>query len=255
MQKAPRISLFIIAKNEEKKIAKCILSARDIVNEIIVVDSNSTDKTTTVCRTLGAIVYNRNFDGFTQQKNFALSKVTSDWALSLDADETLTPALAQEIKQAVQNENYDGYELSRVNIFWGKRMNFSGVKKEKILRLVRTKKAVFEGGLVHEKLTVKGKVGQLKNTFTHDSFADIETYIQKLNHYTTLSAQTMYQKGRHCHILLTVLRLPLDFSKRYFLQLGFLDGFRGFIWAVFYAFYTFVKYVKLWLLEVKNKKA
>lgn len=254
MSRLPRISLFIIAKNEEKKIAKCILSARPIVSEVIVVDSNSTDKTTTVCRTLGAMVYNRNFDGFTQQKNFALSKVTGDWALSLDADETLSPELAQEIKQAVQNEEYDGYLLCRVNDFWGKRMHHSGVKNEKLLRLVRTKKAVFEGGLVHEKLTVRGKVGQLKNVFVHDSFVDIETYINKLNHYTTLSAQNMYKKGKRCSIVLTVLRLPFAFLKRYVLQLGFLDGFRGFIWAVFYTFYTFVKYAKLWLLEVRHEQ-
>lgn len=251
MTTPPRISLFVITKNEEKKIAKCILSARDIVNEIIVVDSNSTDKTTSVCHSLGAIVYNHDFNGFATQKNFALSKVTSDWALSLDADETLTPELAQEIKKAVQSDKYDGYQLLCVNNFWGKQMRRNGVKQEKILRLVRTKKATFEGGPVHEKLTVKGKVGLLKNVFVHDSFVDIETYIQKLNHYTTLSAQTMYKKGRRCSIFLTALRLPYDFVKCYFFQLGFLDGFRGFIWAVFHAFYTFVKYIKLWLLEEK----
>jgi len=140
-----------------------------------------------------------------------------------------------------------------VNDVWGKRMRHSGVKKEKLLRLVRTQKAKFQGGLVHEKLTVQGKVGQLKNVFVHDSFVDIETYINKLNHYTTLSAQNMYQKGRRCSIILTVLRLPFAFVKRYVFQLGFLDGFRGFMWAVFYSFYTFVKYAKLWLLEVCQK--
>lgn len=251
MKQPPRISLFLIAKNEEKKIAKCILSARPIVHEVIVVDSNSTDRTAQICRELGALVFNHKFNGFTEQKNFALSKVSNEWALSLDADETLTPQLAQEIKEAVQQEDADGYELVRVNNFWGKRMHFSGVKKEPLVRLVRTQKATFKGGLVHEQLTVNGKIRRLKNVFVHDSFSDIETYLNKLNHYTTLWAQTAFQKKKHCHILLTVLRLPVDFTKRYIFQLGFLDGFRGFIWAVFSAFYTFVKYAKLWLLEIK----
>lgn len=248
-----RISLFIIAKNEEHNIAKCILSAKQIVNEIIVVNSQSTDKTAQVCEGLGAIVYDRAFDGFTAQKNFALSKVTSGWALSLDADETLTPELAAEIKQAVCNDKTDGYELTRVNDFLGKRMRHSGMKAEHILRLVRTQKAEFRGGLVHEKLHVEGKTARLKNVFVHHPYNSIESYFDKFNKYTTLAAQTMFEKGKKVCIVRVLLTVPFEFARRYILKAGFLDGMRGLIWASFSCFYVFVKYMKLWYLWQRKK--
>ena len=132
------ISLFIIAKNEAHHLEACIQSAKGLVAEIIVVDSQSTDTTISVARELGAKVFEHPFESFTEQKNFALSKVTTPWALSLDADETLTPQLAEEIRQAVTNPAFDGYELPRTNNFLGKRMKHSGLKEEYILRLVRT---------------------------------------------------------------------------------------------------------------------
>ncbi|MBO4675476.1 MAG: glycosyltransferase family 2 protein [Elusimicrobiaceae bacterium] len=251
MNETARLSLFVITKNEEKNIAKCILSARNIVNEIIVVDSFSQDKTALICRDLGAIVFEHKFENFTQQKNFALSKVSGNWALSLDADETLTPQLADEIKQAITSGQYDGYQLARVNNLWGKQMHHSGLKKEFLVRLVRTKNAKFTGGLVHEKLNVTGKVGHLKNVFEHHPYDSIEMYLQKLNHHTTLAAKTMYQNGKCFSAILTVARIPFDFSKRYFFQLGFLDGWRGFVWAALSAFEPFVESTKLWLLERK----
>ncbi len=246
--KTTRISLFIIAKNEEKNIARCILSAKPIVHEIVVVNSQSTDKTALICKDLGAAVYDRAFDGFTAQKNFALSKVTSEWALSLDADETLTPDLAAEIQQAVQNPLIDGYELTRANDFLGKRMRHSGMKNEHILRLVRAKKAEFRGGLVHEKLHVNGKTARLKNVFIHHPYDSIESYFEKFNRYTTLAAQTMFEKGKKVCFPLVLATIPFEFARRYLLKAGFLDGMRGFIWAAFSCFYVFVKYMKLWYL-------
>lgn len=251
--KKQRISLFIITHNEEANIAKCILSAKDLVNEVVVVDSFSTDKTTLICRDLGANIYTHKFEGFTKQKNFALSKVTSQWALSLDADETLTPELVEEIRKAVQDDTIDGYKLTRVNHFLGKRMNHSGIDKEHILRLVRTEKAEYRGGLVHEVLHVEGKVKRLKGVFEHRSYTDIDGYFVKFNKYTSLAAETMFKKGKKCSIPVIVLRTPLEFLRRYILRLGFLDGVRGLIWAAFSAFYTFVKYIKLWFLWQRNR--
>lgn len=244
----PRISLFIITKNEEANIAKCILSARSLVNEIVIVDSFSTDKTVQICRDLGAVVYENKFEGFTKQKNFALKQVSSPWALSLDADETLTPELAEEIRRATESDRYDGYELPRVNAFLGKRMYHGGLKREYILRLVRMEKAVYKGGLVHERLCVQGNTSRLSNVFVHHSYNDIETYFEKFNKYTSLAAKTMYDNGRKCHLLGVLLTVPFEFARRYILRAGFLDGLRGFIWAAFSAFYVFVKYMKLWFL-------
>ncbi len=251
--KKPRITLFIIAKNEAHRIASCILSARDIVSEVIVVDSLSTDKTALVCKELGAQVYPRDFDGFASQKNFALSKVTGDWALNLDADEQLSPQLKNEILQAVCNENVAGYYFPFCNYFLGKKMRFSGLNKEKHLRLVRTPKAHYVGGLVHEGLEVDGRLETLKNPVNHFSYDTIENYFNKFNKYTSLAAQQMYTNGKRFCLLKVLLTLPYEFIKRYLLKLGFLDGMRGLLWASFSTYYVYVKYAKLWQLEQEPK--
>lgn len=249
MKKNQRISLFIIARNEERHIAKCILSAKNLVSEVIVVDACSTDKTALICRELGAQVFERAFDGFANQKSFAFSKVSCEWALNLDADETLSPELAEEIARVTQDTACNGFYLPFSNYFLGKKMRFSGLNKETHLRLVRTDKAVYEGGLVHEGLRVQGEVGRLKHAVNHYSYDSIETYFRKFNHYTSLAARQMHANGKRFSLASTVLRLPWEFAKRYLLKLGILDGVRGLMWASFSAFYVFVKYMKLWELE------
>ena len=250
----PRITLFIIAKNEAHRIAACILSARDIVSEVIVIDAYSTDKTVTVCKELGTQVYQREFDGFASQKNFALSKVSGEWALNLDADETLTPALKEEIVQAVQQTAVSGYYLPFCNYFLGKKMRFSGLNKEKHLRLVRTRLARYVGGLVHEGLEVNGPLETLHHPVNHFSYDTIESYFTKFNKYTSLAARQMYRNGKHFCLLKVLLTLPFEFAKRYVLKLGFLDGMRGLLWASFSTYYVYVKYAKLWQLEQGDKQ-
>ncbi len=249
----PHIGLFLITKNESARIARCLQSAAEAVDEIIVVD-DSADDTASQARRLGARVYTHAFEGFTAQKNFALRRVTAPWALSLDADEELTPQLAKEIRRAVQNADADGFELTRVNYFLGRRMRHGGLKKEHILRLVRTDKAAYQGGLVHEKLCVSGRTKRLKNVFVHHSYDDIETYFDKFNKYTTLAAQTLYKKRRRTNLPRVLATVPFEFFRRYVLKFGFLDGMRGFMWAAFSAFYVFVKYMKLWLLWEREPK-
>ena len=250
----PRITLFIIAHNEESKIAKCILSARGLVHEIIVVNGMSKDKTAQVCQELGAQVFDRAFDGFANQKNFALSKVTSPWALNLAADETLSAELKEEIAHVTQQTDYAGFDIPFSNYFLGKKMRFSGLNKEKHLRLVRTHQAKYVGGLVHEGLKVNGKIGVLKNSINHYSYDTIETYFRKFNKYTSLAAEQMYQKGRRFSLLFLLITLPFEFIKRYILKLGILDGLRGLLWASFSTGYVLVKYAKLWQLEEQNEK-
>ena len=132
-------------------------------------------------------------------------------------------------------------------------MRFSGLNKEKHLRLVRTKKAHYVGGLVHEGLEVNGPLGTLKNPVNHFSYDTVETYFVKFNRYTSLAARQMHQNGKRFCLLKVLLTLPFEFAKRYFLKLGILDGMRGLLWATFSTFYVFVKYVKLWQLEQKAK--
>ncbi len=252
--KTPRISLFIIAHNEESKIAKCILSAKGLVHEVVVVNGQSKDKTADICRELGAQVFDRPFDGFTNQKNFALSKVTSPWALNLDADETLSPELKEEIARVLQNTSCDGFEIPFCNYFLGKKMRFSGLNKETHLRLVRTQNAKYTGGLVHEGLNVRGQIGRLKHPINHFSYDTIETYFRKFNKYTSLAAAQLYANGRRFSLLFVLVTIPFEFVKRYLLKLGILDGLRGLLWASFSAFYVYVKYAKLWQLQEQNEK-
>lgn len=248
-----KITLFLITRNEADKLAKCLSSAKDTVDEIVVVD-DSQDDTAAIAKQFGARVINHPFEGFTAQKNFALRQVNTEWALSLDADEVLSPQLAQEIRQAVENTPCNGFELTRVNCFLGQRMQHGGLKEEHILRLVRTQKARYEGGLVHEKLCVQGQTARLKNVFMHYSYNDIETYFEKFNKYTTLAAQTLHAKGKKRCFAAVLFIIPFEFLRRYILKLGFLDGIRGFIWASFSAFYIFVKYMKLWLLNTRDNQ-
>ena len=248
------ITLFIIARNEESKIATCILSAKGLVNEVVVVNGLSTDKTALICRDLGAQVFDREFDSFTNQKNYALSKVHSEWALNLDADETLSAELKDEIAQLIQTTSLSGFEIPFCNYFLGKKMRFSGLNKETHLRLVRTHKAKYVGGLVHEGLEVDGKIGRLKNPINHYSYDTIEAYFRKFNKYTSLAAEQMYQKGRRFSLLFVLVTLPFEFLKRYLLKMGILDGLRGLLWASFSTFYVFVKYVKLWQIQEQNEK-
>ncbi|MBR2082724.1 MAG: glycosyltransferase family 2 protein [Elusimicrobiaceae bacterium] len=253
MNHTPRISLFIIAKNEAHRIAPCILSAKGIVSEIVVVDACSSDNTAQICKELGAQVYEREFDGFASQKNFALSKVTGQWALNLDADERLSPALQKEILTAVRNDNIAGYYLPFCNYFLGKKMRFSGLNKERHLRLVRTHKSKYIGGLVHEGLEVDGPLSTLKNPVNHFSYDTIEDYFTKFNKYTSLAARQLHKNGRKFCLVRVLLTLPFEFFKRYVFKLGFLDGIRGLLWAGFSTYYVSVKYAKLWQLEQQDK--
>lgn len=247
------ISLFIIAKNEEAKIASCIASAEGLADEVVVVDAYSEDNTLQTARQAGARVYQRRFDGFAAQKNFALSKVRSAWALNLDADETLSPELKEEIRSVIKNTSHAGFDIPFSNYFLGKKMNHSGLNKEYHVRLVRTDKARYEGGLVHEGLKVDGTVGKLRGHIRHYSYDSIESYFRKFNKYTSLAARQMYAGGRRFSLPFVLITIPFEFLKRYALKLGILDGMRGFLWACFSSFYVFVKYMKLWALEQEDK--
>ncbi len=248
------LSVFLITRQEGKNLDKCLSSVKDIADEIIIVDSGSTDNTLEIAKKYGAKIFHKEFVSFTEQKNFSLNNCNCTWALNIDADEYLTPALAKEIKKTLsQKTDYDGYFLIRNNIFLGRQMKHSGIAAEARLRLVKTKKAKYVGGLVHEELIVEGKTPTLKNTFMHNTYTSIDQYFEKFNRYSTLAALTMQQEHKKFSIF-QLTRAPFEFIKIYFLRLGFLDGFQGFLWALFNAWYKVVKYTKLWDLT-RNKKS
>ena len=242
----------MIVKNEEKNLAKCLNSVENLVDEIVIVDSGSTDKTIEIAKTFGAKIFKREFDSFSNQKNYALSIATNEWVLHLDADEVLSKELVEEIKFVIINTKLDGFYLIRTNFFLGKQMKYSGINKEYRLRLAKKTLSKYVGGIIHEELIVNGKVGKLKNIMIHNSYPTISSYFNKLEQYTTLGAKKLLEKNKKAKVIDIVFKPPFEFIKRYILKCGFLDGIRGFIWAVLYAFYTFIKYIKLW--EFCSKK-
>jgi glycosyltransferase involved in cell wall biosynthesis len=248
------ISLVMIAKNEEKDIANCINSAKDLVDEIIVVENGSTDKTVEVAKSLGAKVLHREFDTFASQKNYALSLAKNDWVLHLDPDEYLSEELKAEIKKALTENkgNPDGYDIPYKNYFLGKLMRHTGLGSEHHVRLFKKSKSMFGGGLIHEGIRVEGKTLKLRGHIVHNSYPDMEEYLEKFNDYTTLAANKMFAASKKFSIF-RVLSVPVEFWKRFLFKLGFLDGFRGLVWSAISAFYVFVKYVKLWKLEQDAK--
>ena len=252
----PKLSLFIITFNEEENIGRCLEAAKDICDEIIVVDSGSSDGTKSIAEKYGAKFFTRKFDGFAAQKGYALSQCAGEWALSLDADEFIDEDLKTEIRKITAGgESADGYEILRINYFLGRKMKHSGLKNDIILRLVRRENAKFTGGLVHEKLEVSGNVSRIsKGHIQHYSYSSIHNYFEKFNKYTSLGAKKKAESGRKPNLFISFMRIPFDFFRRYILQLGILDGAQGFIWCAFSAFYPFVKYMKWWEINANSSE-
>jgi len=233
------ISAVLIAKNEEKNLPRC-LGALDFCQEIVVVvDKSSTDNTAMVAKKRGTKVFFQRFQGFGRQKNYGIAKAKGDWILSLDADEVITPPLKKAIVRAVGQREIDGFLILRRAWFLGKPIKHSGWFPEYKLRLVKKPLARFEKRLVHEDMIAVRKMKKLKGILEHYSYPTLIDYWQKMAHYTTLQArQTPFN-------FLFLLGKPwYRFFKMYFVQLGFLDGWRGFILAKLSGLYELLVQLK-----------
>ena len=246
------LSVIIISKNEALNIRECIESVK-WADEIIVVDSGSTDDTVAICREFTPHVYSHDWPGFGIQKNRALDYATQEWVLSLDADERVTPELRAEIEAAMHDGKEQGYEIPRLSSFCGRFMHHSGWFPDYVLRLFRRGSARFSDNLVHEKLISSGKTGRMKNLLLHYAFVDLEEVLHKTNQYSTAGAQMQFQRGRKASLTGAVLRGLWSFVRSYVLRLGFLDGREGFILAVSNAEGTYYRYVKLMMLNRKSR--
>jgi len=245
-----RLSVVIITRNEEAAIGACLGSV-SWADEVIVLDSGSTDKTVDIARSKGAkVTVNSDWPGFGPQKNRALELATCDWAFSIDADERVTPELAAEIRSVITSSNpKPGYEMPRLSSYCGRYMRHSGWWPDYVTRLFRRGKARFSDDLVHERLIVDGEVGQLTGTLMHESFGSLEQVLEKVNRYSSLSAEQMNAQGRRGGVATAVLHGVGAFFRTYVLKAGFLDGREGFMLAVSNAEGAYYKYVKLFLLN------
>lgn len=240
-----KISAFIIAFNEEKIIEQC-LKKLNWVDEIIVVDSGSTDNTVAISEKYNAKVFYKKFEGYGEQKQFALDQTTNDWVLNLDADEILTDDLVNEIQEQLQKEVADvvGYRINCRHVFMKKTFNYGNESNRSVLRLFNKKFGKYDNNSVHEGIELEGKIVRLKKHYLHYSYSSYSVYIRKLNLYTQLSAENKFKKNKKYSFLAIVLKTKFEFIKKYIFELNFLNGQAGFHWSVLSSFSTYLKCIK-----------
>lgn len=239
------LSVILITKNEAQHIAECLASV-SFADEIIVLDSGSQDRTCDIARELGARVYSTDdWPGFGPQKNRALDLATSDWVLSIDADERVTPESALAIQAVLLDPQFDSYKTARLSNFCGRWIRHSGWWPDYVVRLFKKGSARFTDVAVHEKVVGTGPVGVLDGHFLHYPYADLEALIAKVNRYSSDAAHMMYAKGRRTHLPAVIGHSVWTFIRIYLLRRGFLDGKEGFILAAVAAAGSFFRYSKL----------
>ncbi len=247
------LSVILIARNEEASIGRALRSVA-WADETIVVDSGSTDRTVAIARELGAkVVVTPDWPGFGPQKNRALELATGDWVLSLDADEWLTAASAEEIRRVMATgaAGAVAYRMPRRSSFCGRFMRHSGWWPDYVVRLFRRGSARFSDDIVHERVNVDGALGTLTEPILHETFVDLEDLVDKMNRYSTLTAQQLQQDGKTAGVAEALARALWAFIRTYVLRAGFLDGREGFMLALATAQGTYYRYVKLMQLTRK----
>lgn len=253
MKSSNKISAIIPTLNEELHIKEAIESV-SFADEILVIDSFSSDKTVEIAKSLNARVIQREFDDFSSQKNYAISKATYDWVYILDADERVTSNLRKEILDRVSDvEDYVGFYVYRSFYFLGKKLRYSGWQHDRVVRLFRKDACKYDGKLVHEKIITEGKLGYLNNRLEHYSYRDYDHYVAKLNQYAALKAKSLYEKGKKVTLYHVLIKPPVRFVIHYFIKLGFLDGFQGFVISILLSYGVLTRYIKLWLLKKKYR--
>lgn len=254
MEKIPGLSVIIIVRDEEKDIRACLESVAEIANEIVVVDSGSTDRTMEICGAFTEKIFQKDWNGFAAQKQFALDQAQGPWVLNIDADERLSPKLRLEIARVLkQNPAHNGYMIPYRHYFLGKRLRFSGVQGERHIRLFKKSESSYGHDRVHEGVHVRPPIGELSSPMEHVSYRDIDEYLRKCNFYTSLIAERKWEEGERFHFW-HHLRLPAEFLSRYVLKLGFLDGQAGLVYSTLSSYYVWLKYLKLRDLEMQNQK-
>jgi glycosyltransferase involved in cell wall biosynthesis len=242
----PGLSVVIITLNEEKNIARCLQSVKDVADEILVVDSYSTDRTEQICRSMGARFIQNRWQGYTSQKNFANSMALHDHILSIDADEALSDDLRKSILIVKENWLSDGYIMNRMTNYCGKWIRHGSWYPDRKLRLFDRTKGSWKG-VIHEEFFLKdgASTGSIRGDLLHYSYYTISDHVKQANHFTDITAELAYSKGKRAGLLKILFSPVVKFIRDYFFLLGFLDGYPGFIIAQISANATFLKYIKL----------
>lgn len=243
-----KISAVIITFNEERNIERCLVSLKDVVDEIVVVDSFSTDRTKEICFQNNVRFIEHIFEGHIQQKNWAASQATNNFVLSLDADEALNPMLQQSILSVKQNWTHDGYYMNRLTNYCGHWVRYCGWYPDRKLRLWDRTKGEWGGTNPHDKYDLfegDKNTTLLKGDLLHYSYYTREDHLKQIRYFTDILAKAQYTKGKKAPLIVLWLSPVVKFFKDYFIKLGFLDGATGFTICRLSAYATFMKYRKL----------
>ena len=244
------ISAFVVCKNEAASIERCLASL-SWCDEIVVVDSGSTDATLDICRSRGCRMAHRDWTGYVEQKAHALSLCTQPWILNLDADEEVSPELRDEILtmlglDARGDVREDGFELLRVVFYLGRWWRKGGWHPERRLRLARRDRVTWHGEEPHEHARVRGAAGRMRGELRHYTYRDISDHLARLNAHSSAAARALHAKGVRAGLVDLLLKPKARFFKFYLLRRGFREGLSGLLVAGMEAFYVYLKYFKLW---------
>jgi glycosyltransferase involved in cell wall biosynthesis len=248
----PQLSVVIITFNEEKNIGRCLESIRGIADDIVVLDSFSTDDTENIAKRFSVNFIQRKWDGYSATKNFANSQAKFDWILSLDADEALSDALKRSLLEVKGQNDLHSYKFNRLTNYCGKWIKHCGWYPDTKLRIFDRRTAQWEGS-IHEKLIVRdGKPGFLKGDCLHYSYYKIEEHYRQTDKFSTLSAESLFAKGKNVSLLKLLFSPVVKFISCYIFKLGFLDGNAGYTVCKIMAFGTYSKYAKLRALNRRS---
>lgn len=250
------LSVVMITLNADRTLKQALDSVVGWADEIVVVDSGSTDATIAIAHQYHCRVIHRQFDGFGSQKQFAVNQASHDWVLILDADEVVSELLANEIAALFVHGApvCDGYFIPRNLLFLGRILRYSGQNRQPVLRLFDRVRGKIAPVAVHESVQMAGLVSHLSGILIHYSYGSLHDYVLKMNQYTTLSAQEMVTRHKKANVALQGGRFLFTFLKIYFFKGGLLDGYPGFIWALLSAIYPVIKYSKLQELNESEEK-
>jgi glycosyltransferase involved in cell wall biosynthesis len=251
-----KISAVIITYNEEANIERCLDSLEGTADEVLVVDSFSSDRTADICKSKGVDFIQHPFDGHIEQKNYALSCASNDYVLSLDADEALSEELIQSIQAAKQNWTEDGYSVNRLTNYCGKWIRHCGWYPDTKIRLWDRSKGHWGGVNPHDHVVMDEpiRIRHLSGDLLHYSYPTIRDHISQINSFSDIAARAAFEKGRQSNLALDICLNPtLTFFKKYFLKLGLFDGYEGFVISISTAYGKFLKYIKLRELEKEQQ--
>jgi glycosyltransferase involved in cell wall biosynthesis len=246
-----KLTAIIPVGNEEHNI-EGVLKSVSFADEVMVVDSFSTDNTVELAKKYTNFIIQREYNYSASQKNWAIPQASHEWILIIDADERVTPELQKEIQEILKNppsENIAGYWIFRENYFMGKKVLFSGWQNDKVIRLFRKSSCRYEDKMVHAEITTNGKIGYLKKRFYHNKYISFDRHIQKLNRYANWQAIDYDKKTGALTPFHFVIKPCWSFFKHYFIQQGFRDGVVGITIAFLQSYSVFTRYVKIWLLR------